>query len=76
MPKRSQGQKRPADSVACAVMVAQIATGEIEADPHHLDDAQEKKAGALARKSSLPAERRSVIAEIAAEARWRRHGGD
>ena len=31
MPKGSQGQKRPADAVSCAVLVARIATGE-EAD--------------------------------------------
>src|SRR4029079_18623528 len=30
MPKRSQGQKRPADVNARAVMIAKIATGEIE----------------------------------------------
>ena len=30
MPKGTQGQKRPADAVSRAVMVAQIATGEIE----------------------------------------------
>lgn len=32
MPKGPQGQKRPAGAVARAVMVAQIATGEIEDD--------------------------------------------
>ena len=32
MPKGPQGQKRPADAIARAVMVAQIATGEIEED--------------------------------------------
>ena len=30
MPKGPQGQKRPADAMGTAVMVAQIATGEIE----------------------------------------------
>jgi hypothetical protein len=30
MPKRPQGQKRPADVVGAAIMVAKIATGEIE----------------------------------------------
>jgi len=30
MPKGPQGQKRPADVIARAVMVARIATGEIE----------------------------------------------
>ena len=30
MPNGPQGQKRPADAIANAVMVARIATGEIE----------------------------------------------
>ena len=30
MPKGPQGQKRPADAIGAAVMVAQIATGEID----------------------------------------------
>ncbi len=29
MPKGPQGQKRPADAIGAAVMVAKIATGEI-----------------------------------------------
>ncbi len=32
MPKGPQGQKRPADAIALAVMVAQIARGDIEDD--------------------------------------------
>ncbi len=32
MPKGPQGQKRPADAIGAAIMVARIATGEI-ADP-------------------------------------------
>jgi hypothetical protein len=30
MPKGPQGQKRPADVIGAAIMVAKIATGEIE----------------------------------------------
>jgi len=30
MPKGPQGQKRPADVIGAAVMVAKIATGEVE----------------------------------------------
>jgi hypothetical protein len=30
MPKGPQGQKRPADAIARAVLVAKIATGEVE----------------------------------------------
>jgi hypothetical protein len=32
MPKGPQGQKRPADTVAAAILVAKILTGEIEED--------------------------------------------
>ena len=32
MPRGPNGEKRPAHTVGCAVMVAQIATGEIEED--------------------------------------------
>ena len=32
MPRGPNGEKRPAEAVGCAVMVAKIATGEIEED--------------------------------------------
>lgn len=76
MPKGPQGQKRPADSVACDVMVAQIATGERDTDKPVTDAKETEKAGALARKAALPAKKRSEIAKLAAEARWRGHGSD
>ena len=76
MPKGPKGQRRPADAIACAVMVAQIATGERAPDQSPDTDEAKKKAGALARKTALPAERRSEIAKIAAEARWRGYGSD
>ena len=71
MPKGPQGQKRPADTVGCAVHVARIATGEIEETSYK----QPKKvraghAGARARKASLTSDERSAIARKAAAARW------
>jgi hypothetical protein len=70
MPKGPQGQKRPADAVANAVMVARIATGEIEDDGY--DGPYLKgSAGGLARASGLPAADRQRIAKAAAEARWK-----
>jgi hypothetical protein len=72
MPKGPQGQKRPADTVQAAIMVAKIATGEIE---EKLKEPSGKvrsgKAGAAARASKLTAEERSEIAKKAAGARWR-----
>ncbi len=76
MPKGPNGEKRPADANACAHMVVQIATGEIE-DTRH---AQPEKAaggrkGAKARSERLSPERRSEIGRKAAQARWAKEGG-
>lgn len=71
MPKGPRGEKRPADVIGNAVMVARIATGEIE------DTIEKKsgrvrsgKAGAKARAESLTSQERSEIARKAANARW------
>jgi hypothetical protein len=70
MPKGPQGQKRPADSVANAVTVARIATGEIEDDGY--DGRYPKSsAGGLARASALSHADRQRIAKAGAEARWK-----
>jgi hypothetical protein len=74
MPRGPQGQKRPADAIARAIMVAKIATGEVS-DPV-IETGAGKKAGALARNEALSKDRRSEIAKLAAEARWRKNGGD
>jgi hypothetical protein len=76
MPKGPQGQKRPADTVANAIRVAKILTGEIEEDMG--DSGKDKAAQALgrkggaARRDKLAPERRSEIARQAAERRWNR----
>lgn len=71
MAKGPRGEKRPADVIGGAVMVARIATGEIE------DTREEKSgrvrsghAGARARAEKLTAEERSEVARKAATARW------
>jgi hypothetical protein len=69
MPKGPQGQKRPADSIGCAVLVAQIATREL------IDDAPlmpNRSAGAVARAKKLSPERCSEIASNAANSRWKK----
>lgn len=70
MPKGPNGQKRPADSIGCAVSVARIATGEDE-DTGYVSRNRRKSgvAGAKARSENLSAERRSEIATQAASAR-------
>ena len=72
MPKGPQGQKRPADVIGCAVHVGRIATGEIK-DTELKQPAKRKGglAGAKARAATLGPKRRSEIASIAANARWR-----
>ena len=74
MPKGPKGEKRPADPVGVAVMVAKIATGEIEDDVP--DDGKNKAAqelgrmGGQARAKSLSKKRRAEIAKKAAATRW------
>lgn len=70
MPKGPQGQKRPADIIGCAVMVAKIATGEIEPDARMSGRMRSGKAGAKARIENTSAAQRSETAKKAATARW------
>lgn len=70
MPKGPQGQKRPADLIGCAVMVAKIATGEIEDSPAPSNKVKSGRAGAAARAAKLSKEERSAIAKKAAAGRW------
>lgn len=77
MPTGPKGQKRPADVVANAVLVAKIATGEkTETLP---DEGKDKAAQALgkkggkARAAKMTPEQRLEIARKAAEKRWRKN---
>jgi hypothetical protein len=72
--KGPKGEKRPADVNARAVMIARIATGEIEDDV--TDDGKNAAAVALgrmggkARAAGLSARKRKEIAKKAAKSRW------
>ncbi len=72
MPRGPKGEKRPADAVGAAVMVAKIATGEVE-EP---DDGKNKAAvvlgrkGGQARAKKMSKKRRAEIAKNAAASRW------
>ncbi len=74
MPKGPNGEKRLADVVGAAVMVAKIATGEIEDELN--DDGKNKAAvelgrrGGQARAKKLSKKRRTEIATAAAARRW------
>lgn len=76
MPKGPKGEKRPADAVGAAVMVARIATGEIKDEL--TDDGKNQAAvelgrkGGRARAKKLTTERRREIARKAAAMRWKK----
>ena len=75
MPRGPRGERRPADVIGNAVMVAKIATGEIEDAP--TDDGKNAAAVALGRRGGeararrMSAKRRKEIAQKAAQARWK-----
>jgi hypothetical protein len=74
MPRGPKGEKRPADVNARAVMIAKIATGEIEDVTS--DDGKNAAAVALgrmggkARAAGMSAKKRKEIAKKAAASRW------
>ena len=73
-PVGPHGEKRPSDTIANAVHVAKLATGEIEEE--YVDERKQAggRKGGEARTQSLTPERRSEIAQEAAKARWRQAG--
>lgn len=71
MPRGPKGEKRPADVIGAAIMVAKIATGEItETVRAKSGRVRSGKAGAKARAAKLTPKRRRTIARKAAAARW------
>ena len=77
MPRGPKGEKRPADVIGAAIMVAKIATGEI-ADENESGANQGKDPAAVAlgskggkaRAAGLSPKRRKEIAKKAAKSRW------
>ncbi len=65
-----KGEKRPGDTLANALHVAKLATGE--AEETYADPAKRKggKKGGEARAAALSPDERSQIAQVAAAARW------
>jgi hypothetical protein len=74
MPKGPKGEKRPADVIGAAIMVAKIATGELTDDiPLRKKQASKGgKKGGKSRAKKLTPEQRSAIARRAALARWKK----
>jgi hypothetical protein len=76
MPTGPKGERRPADVIGNAVHVMRVLTGEIEDTiPDDGKDQAAKalgKKGGAARAKSMTPERRTEIAKMAAEKRWRK----
>ncbi len=75
MPRGPKGEKRPADVIGAAIMVAQIATGEIEEKSESPSPAALLgRKGGEARAKAIPRKRRREIAQSAAAKRWKDKG--
>ena len=75
MPKGPRGEKRPGDVIGAAIMVAKIATGEVEDNATAPDKAHHSrggKKGGAARAAKLSPSERAEIARRAALSRWQR----
>jgi hypothetical protein len=74
LPKGPRGEKRPGDVIGAAIMVARIATGEVEDKgvPVESAAAQLGRKGGKKRAEGMTPERRSEIARAAAAKRWGR----
>lgn len=70
MPIGPNGEKRPADTIANAIHVARIATGEAEETYVNAGQRAGEHKDGKARAESMSAECRSDIAKAAAAARW------
>lgn len=75
MPTGPKGQKRPADVVGAAIMVARISVGEIEDTPDPKESASAAatlgRLGGKARAKNLSPEQRAEAARKAAAGRWK-----
>ncbi len=70
MPTGPNGEKRPADVIANAVLSMKIATGEAEEVRVNAGRSSGGRKGAKARADALGAERRTAVAKEGAKARW------
>lgn len=72
MPKGPRGEKRPADAIGRAILVAKIATGEVEDERAEISSAAAElgRKGGKKRAENMSPERRAEIARKAATKRW------
>jgi hypothetical protein len=75
MPRGPKGEKRPADGIGDAIMIARIATDEIRGitteDGKNAAAVALGRLGGKARAASMSAKKRSEIARKAAAKRWK-----
>ena len=79
MPRGPKGERRPADVIGAAVMVAKTATGEIENSRDSKSESKKAAAGrpggqkgGAARAAAMTGAERIAAAKKAAAARWKR----
>jgi hypothetical protein len=72
MPTGPKGQKRKADVIGNAVLIAKIATGEVEDETPLKSASKGGKKGGPARAKALTPDQRAEIARTAAAARWKK----
>jgi hypothetical protein len=71
MPRGPKGEHRPADVIGAAVMVAKLATGELEEQKSPAPKrATGRKIGGKRRAEKLSSEERRRIAKKASDVRW------
>jgi hypothetical protein len=70
MPKGPRGEKRPADVVGAAIMVARISVGDLNEELRPEERQSAGRAGGAGRANKLSPQRRREIAQDAAKARW------
>lgn len=71
MPKGPRGEKRPADMVGAAVMIARISVGDLDERPAAPSGrVRSGRAGGAARAHALSGPDRSAIARKGAARRW------
>lgn len=74
MPPGPKGEKRPADAIGNAIMIAKIAAGEIEdittEDGKNAAAVALGRMGGKARAAGMTAKKRKDIAKKAAASRW------
>ncbi len=64
------GEKRPADTIAQAVLIGKIATRQVEDPSVHAAKSVAGRKGAKVRSERMNSEQRKAVAKSAAAARW------